>query len=282
MKFSFISFVPKLTLAAMIASTLVGCDDPEYATPTPVTTSSVGQARVLVVNAAPGSQGVTTQLDNVDFGAALPYLTAGTYTNVGAGQRLFLFTDPTNTPSNATAGATPRIVASRTAFLGGSSYTTFITDPPTRAFATPVTGTSDQGGIRTVTLLDNLAAPTVATNAKIRFVNLAPTATGGNTNYGIYNALTQAPLFSAVPIRSYRALTNTSTATPPVTTNFANFTEVPAGAYTLDVRSVATTPVAGTPQLTTTFAAGKIYTLYVRGIAGNATTPLGISVVTHN
>ena len=294
MKFSFVSLLTKLTLATSVAGALVGCDEPTYPTPTPVTESSVGQARVLVVNAAPGSQGVTTQLDNQPFGAVAPYLSnaAGTYTSVSAGLRLLLFNDPANIPATPPVVTpapvpplpvltAPRTLVSRTAFLGGTNYTIFVTDLPTRAYAAPVTATSDRGGIRLVTLTDDLAAPAVATNAKVRFVNLAPTATGGSTTYGIFNSSTQASLFSAVPTRGYRLTTNTSTATPPVTTNFANFTEVAAGAYRLDVRSAATTPLAGTRQ-DITLVAGKIYTLYVRGIAGNANTPLGISLVTHN
>ena len=290
MKFSFVSLVTKLTLATSVAGALVGCDDPTYPTPTPVTESSVGQARVLVVNAAPGSQGVTIQLDNQAFGTIAPYLgsAAGTYTSVNAGLRLLLFNDQANTPSNVpvtTPPASPRTVVSRTSLLGGTNYTIFVTDPPSRAFVAPVTATSDQGGIRTLTLTDNLAAPVVTTNAKIRFVNLAPTATGGSTTYGIYNFVTSAPLFPVVPTRAYRGVSLTSTATPPVTTTFANFTEVAAGSYTLDVRSVATIPLAGTQQVIT-LVAGKIYTLYTQGIVVGATnngpTPLGISVVTHN
>ena len=280
MKFSFVSLLTKLTLATSVAGALVGCDEPTYPTPTPVTESSVGQARVLVVNAAPGSQGVTATVDSSPFGAVAPYLgTAATsYTNVAAGQRLFLFNDPANIPSNAVtsppaAPATPRTVVSRTAYLGGTNYTVFITDLPARAFAT-----GDQGGIRTVTLTDNLAAPAVAANAKVRFVNLSPSATGGNTTYGIFNSLTQASFFTAAPTRAFRGL---STGTGTAAVNFANFTEVAAGAYRLDVRSAATTPLAGTRQ-DITLVAGKIYTLYIRGIAGNANTPLGISLVTHN
>ena len=284
MKFSFNSFVPKLTLAAALVGTLAGCDDPEYATPTPVTTSAVGQARVLVVNAAPGTAGASVSIDNVASGTALPYLGVSSVTSVAAGQRLFLYNDANNIPATpaaaTTAGVapltTPRTFAARSSFSGGLNYTTFITDAPTRAYVYPVTATSDQGGIRTLTLTDDLSAPAVATNAKIRFVNLASTGT-----YGIYNSITQASLFSAVPLRGYRLSTNTSTATPPVTTNFAAFTEVPAGTYTLDVRSTATAPLVGTQQVIT-LTAGKIYTLYVRGISGNTTTPRGISVVPHN
>jgi hypothetical protein len=279
MKSSFASLFSQLTLAATVASTLAGCDEPQYPTPTPVSTSAVGQARVLVVNAAPGSTGVTATLENQAFGVVTPYLgfPVSTYTSVSAGQRLFVFNDQANAPGPEG----PRPVILRSSFLGGTDYTVFLTDPPTRPLAVPVTATSDRGGIRTLVLTDNLAPPAVATNAKIRFVNLAPTAAGGNTNYGIYNSVTQAALFSAVPIRGYRLLTNTSTAMPPVTTNFANFTEIAAGTYTLDVRSVAATALAGTQQ-SITLVAGKIYTLYTRGVLGSTTTPLGISVVTHN
>jgi len=291
MKFSFASLFTKLTLATSVAGALVGCDEPTYPTPTPVTESSVGQARVLVVNAAPGTQGVAVSLDNAPFGAVVPFMgtAASAYTPVSAGLRLFLFNDPTNipaTPTTAPAGTapitTPRTLASRSAFLGGTSYTVFVTDLPTRAYSFPVTANSNQGGIQQLTLTDNLTAPT-GTNAKIRFVNLAPTATGGNTTYGIFNTTTVptgTSLFSAVPFRGYRLPTNTA-GTPPVTTNFANFTDVAAGTYTLDVRSVAATQLAGTSR-TVTLDAGKIYTLYVRGIAGSTTTPLGISTVLHN
>ena len=291
MKFSFVSLVTKLTLATSVAGALAGCDDPTYPTPTPVSESSVGQARVLVVNAAPGTTGVGITLDNTAFGTPLPYLGVSAATSVPAGLRLFIYSEPTNIPATPTVTPAPvtplpvvtvaRPVVARTAFLGGTNYTVFITDVPTRAYAAPITTTSDQGGIRTLTLTDNLAPPAVATSAKIRFVNLAPTATGGSTTYGIYNFPAGTPLFAAAPTRAYRAVSSTSTATPPVTTTFANFTEVPAGPYTLDVRSAPTAPLAGTQQVIT-LVAGKIYTLYTRGIAGNATMPLGISVVTHN
>ncbi|WP_375437424.1 DUF4397 domain-containing protein [uncultured Hymenobacter sp.] len=273
MKFSLSSFLTKLTLTASVASVLAGCDEPEYATPTPATESTVGQARVLVVNAAPGATGTSVLLDNTPFGSALPYLSASALTPVNAGQRLFIYNEPTNIPSNAAAGSPARSLVARSAFLGGSNYTIFLTDPPTRAFI----GTTDQGGIRSLVLTDNLAAPTVATNAKIRFVNLGSPASG-TVSYGIYTAT--ASLFSAAPTRAYRVPT---VGTGAALVNFANFTEVAQGSYDLNVRSATATaiPIVGT-QRSFTFAAGKIYTLYVRGIAGSSTTPLGISVVQHN
>ena len=292
MKFSFVSLITKFTLATSVAGALAGCDDPTYPTPTPVTESSVGRAQVLVVNAAPGSTSVGITLDNTAFGTPLPYLEVSAATSIPAGLRLFIYSEPTNIPATPTPTpppATPlpvvtvaRPVVARTAFLGGTNYTVFLTDVPTRAYAFPITATSDQGGIRTLTLTDNLTAPTAGT-AKIRFVNLAPSGT-----YGIFNTSTVpagTSLFLAVPTRRFRDISFVTPPVPPsttgITTNFANFTEVAAGSYTLDARSAATTPLAGT-RLPLTLVAGKIYTLYTRGIAGNATTPLGISVVTHN
>lgn len=265
------SFFTKLTLAASATAVLVSCDDPEYPTPVPATTSTVSQSQARIVNAAPGATTTAALIDNVAFGSSLPYL--GTIaTPVSAGQRLFLFNEPTNIPTNATPPAAPRTVALRSAFLGGNNYTVFLTDQPNRAI--PANQTTDQGGIRTLVLTDNLAAPTGANNAKIRFVNLSQSGT-----YGIFNAA-GASLFTAAPTRAYRGLT-TGTGASLVT--FSNFTEVAAGTYGLNVRSAATTPIAGTAQ-EFTFAAGKIYTLYVRGLAGSgsSTTALGISSVQHN
>jgi hypothetical protein len=269
------SYLPKLTLLGSLAAALVSCEEPELPEAKPVSTSTVGQARVLVINAAPGSTGTAVTLDNAAFGSALPYLGASATTPISAGQRLFIYNEPTNIPSNAPAGSATRPVVSRTAFLGGTNYTVFLTDPTNRAIPNPPT--TDQGGLRTLVLTDIITAPAVATNARVRFVNLSPSGT-----YGIYNTLGGAPLFSAAPTRAFRAVSST---TNNVTTTYSNFTEVAAGTYALDVRSSATAVIAGSQQ-SVAFAAGKSYTLYVRGVAGTVTapsaTPIGISVVQHN
>lgn len=268
MKFSFVSLVTKLALATSVAGLLAGCDEPTYPAPSPIATASTAQARYQIVNAAPGASAAQLlSIDNVASSlAAIPaFLGTVPYATLPAGPRLLLFSVAGNLNSQQ--------VVLRNAFNTNSNTTIFLTDAPTR----PASG-SDLGGVRTTVLTDNLAPPAVATNAKVRFVNLAPSGT-----YGIFNTTTVAAgtsLFSAVQFRRYRDVTFTPTGTT-TTTNFANFTDVPAGPYTLDVRSVATTPLANTRQ-TITLAEGKIYTLYVRGIANNASTPLGISVVTHN
>lgn len=295
MKSLFSSFLTKLTLTASVASVLSGCDDPEYGTPTPVTESTVGQARILVVNAAPGTQGVTTTFENLPFGTVTPYLGSpvNTYSSANAGQRLFVFSDPANipaTPAAATAAGVapltaPRPLAFRMSYSGGSSYTVFLTDQPTRAYAYPVTATSNQGGIQALSLTDNLAAP--ATNrAKIRFVNLSPSFSAAADTLGLYN--TVANRFQFRPIgRGYRSISYTvPNSNPARTTNFANFTEVTPGTYTFDVRrglvaAPNTLRIVFAPQ-SFAFEAGKIYTVYTRGINNSTTTPLGISVVQHN
>ncbi|TGE25640.1 DUF4397 domain-containing protein [Hymenobacter aquaticus] len=279
------SYLPKLALVGSLAAALVSCEDPELPEAKPVSASTVGQSKVLVVNAAPGSTGIAATAENISLGAPLAYLGSAS-TTFNAGQRLFVFNEPTNIAANPAnypkvgnppvdappVNTTARTVTSRTSFLGGTNYTVFLTDQPTRPFVFPVTNTSDLGGIRTLIVTDNLAAP-AAGKAKVRFFNLSPSLT---TAVGVYNTTAPAAfLFSA---RSYRAV---STGSGSTLVNFNTFTEVNAGAYTLDVRATATAaPVVAAKVYT--FEAGKIYTLYASGLTGSSTTPLALSVVTHN
>jgi hypothetical protein len=276
MKISFVSLFTKLTLVASASWALVSCDDPEYATPTPIATASTAQGRYQVVNAAPGAGNAQLlSVDNVALApqpAAIPYLGVAAYTNISAGQRLLLFSTATNLNNQQ--------IPSRSAFNTGSSSTVFLTDIPTRA-----SSSTDQGGVRTVVLTDNLAAPANAANAKVRFINLSPSLTASGANgFGLFNTGTNAFLFAPTG-RGYRSTSYTPPTVPgsptPATTNFGNFTEVAAGTYFLDVRATATS----TPNIAVqpiTLVAGKIYTLYTRGLTNNATSPLGISIVTHN
>ncbi|WP_046246689.1 DUF4397 domain-containing protein [Hymenobacter terrenus] len=276
MKFSFVSLFTKLTLVASASCALVSCDEPEYSEAKPITTASTAQGRYQIVNAAPGAGNAQLlSIDNVALPTApapIPYLGTAAYTNISAGQRLLLFSTATNLNSQQ--------IPSRSAFNTGSSSTIFLTDIPTRASTS-----TDQGGVRTVVLPDNLAAPTNAANAKVRFINLSPSLTASGANgFGLFNVSNSTFLFAPTG-RGYRATSYTPASVPgapaPVTTNFANFTEVVPGTYTLEVRATVTaTPnVAAQPI---TFATGKIYTLYTRGVASSTATPLGISMVTHN
>lgn len=266
MKFSFASVFTKLTVAATVATALTSCGEPEYATPTPATSASTAQSRYLIVNAAPGSgAGQLVSIDNVNATAPpapVPYLGVSAYTPIAAGSRL-LQLSTTNNLNNLQ-------IPVRGTFATNLSNTVFLTDPATRA----ASGT-DPGGSRAIVLADNLTPP-AAGKAKIRFINLAASGT-----YGLFisGSSPVTPLFTTAPTRSARGTTTTINGS---TVTFANFTEVNAGTYTLDVRASATAnPVSGTQQ-TFTLADGKIYTLYIRGIAGNSATPLGISQIVHN
>jgi hypothetical protein len=275
MKISIASLFTKLTLASSIATILVGCDEPQYDEPKPIATASTAQGRFQVVNAAPGAGNAQLQsIDNVALTmpfAPLPYLGVATYSNIPAGQRLLLFSTATNLNNQQ--------IAARSGFNTGSSSTVFLTDLPTRA-----SSATDQGGVRALVLADNLAAPAMG-RARVRFINLSPSLTASGANgFGLLNTATNAFLFAPTG-RGYRATSYTPPAVQgmpaPSTTNFANFTDIAAGTYTLDVRATATaTPDVAAQALT--FASSKIYTVYVRGVRGNATTPLGLSVLEHN
>jgi hypothetical protein len=279
MKFSFASLFTKLTLATSVAGALVGCDEPKYPEPTPIATPSTAQARYQVVNAAPGAGDARlVSIDNVAPAtpfAAVPYLGVASYANIPAGQRLLLFSTASNLNNQQ--------IALRSNFSTNSNTTVFLTDIPTRA----ASGT-DQGGVRTVVLADNLAAP-AAGRSRVRFINLSPSLTASGANgFGLFIAPTSTSgtpntfLFPATG-RGYRATSYTvPNSNPAQTTNFANFTDIAAGTYTVSVRAstTATDDVAPQPL---TFVSGKIYTVYVRGSrVSSLNAPLGISTILHN
>ncbi len=250
--------------------TLNSCQDPEYPNPEPTTSPTTIRSRILVVNAAPDAGNQEVQLDNVPVGT-VPFL--GVLNNgyietlagprqlrvknvakaSGSGNAIDLVTRPTLNPANYNNG--------------NVGYTFFITD----LLGRPNTQTAE-GGLRFLQVTDNLSAPRTATNAKVRFLHLSPDAPA----VGVYDALTSAEVFAP---RAYRA---TSASTGATQVNFANFTEIPAGVYTLDVRAnAASAPVLVIPPIT--FEAGKIYTVYAHGLL-NGTSPqaLGVSTVVHN
>ncbi|SHL53382.1 DUF4397 domain-containing protein [Hymenobacter psychrotolerans] len=293
MKFLSSSLFAKLTLAASAAAVLTGCDDPDYPTPSPVTASTVSAARVLVVNASPGSQTSTITIDNVASGQSVGYLSSTTgYFAVPAGQRQIGVVSPNNV-KYANGEVAPGVV--RQQFASGSSYTVFSTDAPTRAASG-----SDIGGMRAIALSDNLSAP-AAGRARVRFVNLSPSYSAGVDSLGLYTLVSPDPAaigkFLFAPIgRTYRSIaftvaavaaTPTTPARPARSLNFANFTDIPAGTYSFDVRrsprAAANPSQVIIPATALTFASGKIYTVYSRGTnATGSATPLGLSVVTHN
>jgi len=267
-----------LALAAVGALTLMThCDRPEYPEPTPSAEASTARANVLFVNAAPGAPALNLLVNNVQVAQAVPFpgYQAG-YTPVGVGA-LQLRGKAANGTIGGTLGTNDLLFRAGATnnnnftFVSGRNYTVFVTDTLARPRPTTPAGTTDPGGLRFLVVEDNLAAP-AAGKAKVRFLHLAPNA----PSVGVYNTLTNQVLF---PNRAFRA---TSTGTGATAVNFASFTEVDAGIYSLDVRTSATSaPVLAVPGVA--FEAGKIYTVYAHGLLNGAgPLALGAGVVVHN
>jgi hypothetical protein len=260
MKSIFSKIYQKIIFGLAIGTILAGCERPEYPEPIPASGASTARNNVLLVNASPDAQPLTVTLENSPFASNLGFMGVNNngYVAVPAGQRVL----------RVTGGNVAKEFAVRQNFSANGNSTIFVTDLTTRAGSS-----TDQGGVRTITLADNLSAP-AAGRAKVRFVNLAPSSPSGG--YGIFNSTANTFLFSAAPIRRYRDVTTGSGAS---TIRYENFTEINAGAYTLDVRTAATATPTVAPTVFT-FEAGKIYTLYIRGNASNP--PVGISIIRHN
>ena len=265
--------------AALIAVVMVSCKDTEYPTPTPATAASTLSARVLFVNAAP-----STALNffvsnvpagtNVAIGGSTAYATTpvgpiqlrakGASGDIGGilGSSDILFRAAATNQNNFTA-------------VAATNYTFFVTDTLNRARATAI-GATDPGGPRFLSVVDNLAAP-AAGNAHVRFFHLAPNAPAVWVN--VLRTGVTAPVASFAN-RAYRAI---STGTGATLVNFANFSPLAAGTYTIEVRTgSATGPVAlSVPNVA--LADGKIYTLFARGLVrGMGANALGAGITLHN
>ncbi len=264
-------------VAAGALALMTNCDRPEYAEPTPATDPSTASSRVLFVNAAPGAPALNLLVNNVQVAQAVPFpgYQPG-YAQVGVGA-VQLRGKAANGTIGGTLGTNDLLFRAGATnnnnftFVGGRNYTVFTTDTLARPRPTTPAGVTDPGGVRFLVVEDNLSAP-AAGKAKVRFLHLAPNA----PSVGVYNSLTNQVLFTN---RAFRA---TSTGTGATAVNFANFTEVDAGTYSLDVRTAATSaPVLVVPSIA--FEAGKIYTVYAHGLlGGTGPQALGAGVVQHN
>jgi hypothetical protein len=283
---SITNYISKLSVMLSLLFLAGACDQPDY--PEPNTTANTdARANILVFNTAPGSTTTSFMVDNVQL-TALDYLGyTANYATIFGGQRLLEI--------NGFDPAKPdKTIALRQAFNTNSFYTIFLTDQPSRAAAG-----SDPGGVRYLVVTDNLKTP-ASGKAGVRFLNVAP----GTSNYGLYNTLTQqsilpttksvtskagtAGTISNFQQRNYReiapksvSITNPDNSKETVTASITDFEEVAAGNYNLDARTAPT----GTPTgnlLNINLEAGKLYTVILRGQSGNATNPLGLSVIKHN
>jgi Domain of unknown function (DUF4397) len=263
-----------------IIATLVfaSCEKPQYPVAEPASGGSTLSSKFLFVNASPDAPTLNFFLNNVPSGA-----------NVAGG---------TNTPYNTSAvGAMQLRAKAASGTIGGligsndllfragatnnnnftaasnTNYTVFVTDTLNRAKPTTL-GATDPGGLRFLTVTDNLAAPAQG-NTHVRFFHLAPNAPA------VWVALLKdKKAIATLNNRAFRAISTGSGAT---LVNFANFIPIPADTYTIEVRTGSAT---GPLVLTVTDVAlgnGKIYTLYAKGLVrGTATKALSAGVVAHN
>ncbi|MFN4147606.1 MAG: DUF4397 domain-containing protein [Runella sp.] len=273
------SFKYMLAVAAM-ATTLVGCQDTEYPTPTPATSPSTLSARVLFVNAAPGVAPLNFFVSNVPAGTNVAFGNSTTYNTTPVG--------PIQLRARAASGSIGGVLGSADVLFragatnqnnfvigANTNHTFFVTDTLGRPRPTTI-GATDPGGPRFLNVTDNLAAP-AAGNTHIRFFHLAP-----NAPAVWVNVLREG---NATPVASFanRAFRAISTGSGATLVNFANFTPIAAGTYNIEVRTgSATGPVAlSVPRVA--LENGKIYTLFARGLVrGTGANALGAGIVLHN
>ena len=264
----------------VVATTLLSavlftsCENTDYSDPQPTTAGGfLTTAKVLFVNASDAT-GLTAFLENVGVGSTL---TPGA--NTGYSPAPVSSNQLRVKGAGGTLGTADLIVKSTIA--ANTNYSVFITDTIARPSAKNATGAvTDAGGIRFLTVTDNLAAPAPG-NAHVRVLQLA--ADAGTVSVRLQpSAPASVTTATSFLSRAYRLSTVTS---GTVTTNYANFTPVPAATYTAQVYTGATLPSSATvsPILSVsgvTLADGKIYTLYTRGLRRTRTLALG--TVQHN
>jgi Domain of unknown function (DUF4397) len=258
----------------------MGCESTQYPTPVPATEASKLSSKVLFINASADAPALNFFLNNTPAGTnvALGGNTAYNVTTVGSLQLKGKAATGTIGGSIGSGDLLFRAGATNNnnfAAASGINYSVFVTDTINRAKPTTL-GATDPGGLRFLSVTDNLSAP-ASGNAHIRFFHLSSNAPAVWVSV---SDTTKAIVSFAN--RAYRGIATTATATVPAV-NFANFTPILGGTYSVEVRTgSATGPVAlKIPALTLT--SGKIYTIYAKGLAkGIGTKALGAGLVTHN
>ena len=258
----------------LVSYLLVACQSTDYPDPQPATTPSANQARILFVNAAPGSPALTFFIENTPAGQSRAFNEATGYIPSQVG--------PVQLRAKAASGQIGGVLGSNDIVYRASatnqnnfsasanmSYTAFVVDTLNRP--RPATsGATNLGGPQFVVVTDTLRTP-AAGRASVRVFNFTPDVPSvavrlvdTSTNQGV----------ATFPGRSYRTVSGSS----------LQYTSVPAGSYTLQVYTQSTFPADSTaPAATTTavtLAEGKIYTLYTTGLARTGTLTTGL--VQHN
>ncbi|MCE2734450.1 MAG: DUF4397 domain-containing protein [Chryseotalea sp.] len=262
-----------ILFVAFTATLFVGCaaeEDYEPGNPRPGVATYATNSNCMIVNASPGSR-LPIEVPPVTNFAINNIVVTNTATPPVALEYLYL-----NNPTYRGILATPQtqlrftnqnasgasLASSNVNVVQGRSYSAFLIDTLKRA-----------AGQRIIFVEDNLAAPSSG-NAHIRFFHFSPNA----PEVKVVNA--GAP---GTPIVfSARRYAETSRRVGSTTTNFNNFSAIPAGTYNLQVQvNSNNAPVLDINGLN--LVAGKIYTIYARGLVNGGTgQELGATVILHN
>lgn len=204
--------------------------------------NTVESGPFMIVNASPGLGAATFQIDANPFGsAAVAYPGNTGYLPLLQGRHLL----------NALVGGTPVFDVNFTS-AGLQNQSLFIYDRP--------------NSLQVFAVVDNLTSPGSG-KAGLRFFHLSPGSP--LVDVGTLSGASFTPLFTA------RSFETSSTA-------FSNsgFTILNSGTYTFQVKVTG----AGTELLKVDniqLQEAKNYTIFLKGISGNATTPLGLELITN-
>ena len=273
-----------VTTAVVATASLIGCQETEYPAAVPATGASTLSSRVMFVNAAPGTSSLSFFMNNVAAGTAA--FTANTpYASAPVGSLQFR--------AKATAGTIGGTLGANDVLyrvgntnqnnfvaLPNTSYSVFVVDTTGRVRPTTPIGVTDPGGLRMMLSTDVLTAP-AAGNAAVRFYHLSPNAPN------VWVRVVPAATNTAGRLTTFdnRAYTGPRAAgSLLVSAANAAFTALPAGAYSIQVRTTnATTGATAIPAVNVTLEAGKIYTVYARGLLrAAAPNDLGAAIILHN
>lgn len=273
-----------LASGALVCS-LIGCQSPDYPTPTPATTGATATARALFVNASPDAPALNFLVENVTAAQSLSSGQNSNYVTIPAGN-IQLRASAASGAIGGTLGSNSilfRAGATNQNNFGATAntnYTVFVTDTIARPAPTTPAGATNPGGAQFLTVTDPLPTTLAANASGVRFFHLAPDiglpASSTATNPLAVSVRLSAPgSTSAVASFLNRAYRNVAANT---------FTVVPAGTYQVDVFTGSALPTSATvtPALSATVnvEATKVYTLYARGL--NKRRTLSVGRVQHN
>lgn len=201
------------------------------------------EARLMIVNASPNGGSVDAAVNGTAFANNIMYPGNSGYKEVRTGN-----INITVTPS----GSTTKIIDGTLATEANASYTLYVVD----------SSHERRGSITR----DDLTAPG-AGKAKVRLLHLSPNSPAVDITSSGSGTFTSSN-------RSFNDVSWNS--------SFASFTEVNAGAITLQAKAAGTSTVLVTfPVLN--LEAGGIYTIMVKGfLGGSAAQALGLELMRHN